>query len=171
MAAEVHNVLFLCTGNSARSILAECLLNRLGAGRFRGFSAGSHPKPAPHPVGLKLLHTLGYETEGLRSKSWDEFAARDAVPMHVIVTVCDNAAGETCPVWPGQPLTTHWGVRDPAEARGSEEEQLAMFREVHGELERRIAAFLELPFDALSPSRLQQRLDAIGRDVSKPTGN
>jgi arsenate reductase len=170
MADEVRNVLFLCTGNSARSILAECIVNRLGAGRFRGFSAGSHPKPAPHPVGLKLLRALGYETEGLRSKSWDEFATRDAVPMHVIVTVCDNAAGETCPVWPGQPLTAHWGLRDPADASGSEEEQLAVFREVHSELEKRIEALLGLPFDELARSRLQRRLDTIGRKTSEPTG-
>ena len=164
MASQVRNVLFLCTGNSARSILAECILNRRGAGRFCGFSAGSHPKSAPHPVGLRLLRELGYETAGLRSKSWDEFAGRDAPPMHVIVTVCDNAAGETCPVWPGQPLTAHWGVRDPANASGSEEEQLAVFRNVHDELERRIEAFLDLPSDELDPERLQHQLDTMGEE-------
>lgn len=157
-------MLFLCTGNSARSILAECAMERLGEGRFRGFSAGSHPKPAPHPVALKLLAELGYETAGLRSKSWDEFAAAGAPPIHYVITVCANAAGETCPVWPGRPVAAHWGLPDPADARGSEAEQLAVFRETYDALAARIARFVALPFERLDPAALARELAAIGRD-------
>lgn len=163
MSTEIRNVLFLCTGNSARSILAECAMNRWGEGRFRGYSAGSQPKPAPHPVALKLLRELHYETAGLRSKSWDEFAAADAPVMHFVFTVCDNAAGETCPVWPGHPVTAHWGVEDPAAATGSEEEQLRVFRRIYGELESRIKLFAGLPFQELDPQALAQRLRQIGQ--------
>ena len=165
MAEPIRNVLFLCTGNSARSILAECALNRLGEGRFRGFSAGSHPKPAPHPVGLTLLRQLGYDTTGLRSKSWDEFAAPGASPMHFVFTVCANAAGETCPVWPGGPATAHWGLEDPADAQGSEEEQLRVFRRAYEVLAHRIELFVALPFDELATGALNERLDAIGRSL------
>ena len=170
MSEPVRNVLFLCTGNSARSILAECAMNRWGEGRFQGFSAGSHPKPQPHPVALKLLEQLGYETGGLRSKSWDEFAEPGAPDMHFIFTVCDNAAGETCPIWPGQPMSAHWGIPDPADATGSEEEQLAVFRRAHDDLESRIRRFVRLPFAELDPPALQVRLDAIGDSRLRPSG-
>jgi len=163
VSPAVRNVLFLCTGNSARSILAECIMTRLGQGRFRGFSAGSHPKPAPHPVALKLLGQLGYDTAGLRSKSWDEFAGPDAPPIHFVFTVCGNAAAESCPVWPGHPATAHWGVDDPADATGCEEEQLQVFRRAYAELEHRIALFVALPFEQLDSGALAARLEAIGR--------
>ena len=140
MAERPRNVLFLCTGNSARSILAEALLNRLGDGRWRGFSAGSFPKGEVHPMALQLLDERGFPTGGLRSKSWDEFAGGDAPPLDLIVTVCDNAAGETCPVWPGHPARAHWGIADPAAVEG--EGQRAAFEEAYRQLESRIAAFL-----------------------------
>ncbi|MGI9592549.1 MAG: arsenate reductase ArsC [Myxococcota bacterium] len=165
MSAPIRNVLFLCTGNSARSILAECALNRLGEGRFRGYSAGSHPKPAPHPVALTLLRQLGYDTADLRSKSWDEFAAPGAPPMHFVFTVCANAAGETCPVWPRRPVTAHWGLEDPADARGSEEEQLRVFRRAYEVLAHRIGLFVALPFEELDGEALSKRLEAIGHSL------
>ena len=140
MAERPRSVLFLCTGNSARSILAEALLNRLGGGRWRGFSAGSFPKGEVHPMALQLLHERGFPTGGLRSKSWDEFAGTDAPPLDLIVTVCDNAAGETCPVWPGHPARAHWAIADPAAVEG--EGQRAAFEEAYRLLESRIAAFL-----------------------------
>jgi arsenate reductase len=166
----IYNVLFLCTGNSARSILAEALLNRLGEGHFRASSAGSHPKGAIHPMALELLRGCGYDTAGLRSKSWDEFAGPGAQPLHFVFTVCDNAAGETCPVWPGQPVTAHWGVRDPAAFEGSEDEQRALFRRVYLELERRIELFTSLRLEALDRLALQARLDEIGK-VATPVGD
>jgi arsenate reductase len=166
----IYNVLFLCTGNSARSILAEALLNRLGEGRFRAFSAGSHPKGAVHPMALELLHACGYDTAGLRSKSWDEFAKPGAPPLHFVFTVCDNAAGEACPVWPGQPVTAHWGVRDPAAFEGPEDEQRALFRRVSLELEHRIELFTSLRLEALDRLALQARLDEIGKGAT-PVGN
>lgn len=140
MTGGPANVLFLCTGNSARSILAEALLNRDGAGRFRGYSAGSFPKGQVHPLALALLGDLGLPTDGLRSKSWDEFAAPGAPPIDFIVTVCDNAAGETCPVWPGHPVTLHWGIEDPAAVEGPG--QRAAFEQALNELSERIAIFL-----------------------------
>jgi protein-tyrosine-phosphatase len=162
-SSPVYNVLFLCTGNSARSILAEAIANRVGNGRFRGFSAGSHPKGAPHPIALGLLQQLNFPTADLRSKSWDEFAAPGAPPLDFIFTVCDNAAGETCPFWPGQPMTAHWGLPDPAAVQGAEQEQWLAFRQTFSALEHRIKAFTSLPIASLDRLKLQERLDAIGR--------
>lgn len=159
------NVLFLCTHNSARSILSECLLNRLGKGRFRGYSAGSAPRGAVNPLALDLLNDKGYDTSGLRSKSWDEFAAPDASKVDLVVTVCDSAAAEVCPVWPGHPLVTHWGVPDPSAATGTEAERRAAFERAYRQLQDRIENFLTLPFDALDAQSLKQRLDAIGSDA------
>jgi arsenate reductase (thioredoxin) len=157
------NVLFLCTGNSARSILAETILNTLGAGKFRAFSAGSQPKGEVNPHTLALLSSLGYGTAGLRSKSWSEFARPGAPALDFVFTVCDNAAGETCPVWPGQPMTAHWGVPDPAEATGAEAEVALAFRDAYRMLQQRIAVFAALPIRSLDALSLQQRLSEIGR--------
>ena len=145
MAERMFNVLFLCTGNSARSIMAECVLNRRGAGRFRGFSAGSYPRDEVHPMALELLRQLGYETAGLRSKSWDEFATPDSPRLDFIFTVCDNAAGEVCPIWPGQPVTAHWGIDDPAAVDGPDERKREAFHRAYIELEERIRLFISLP--------------------------
>jgi arsenate reductase len=163
MADRVYNVLFLCTGNSARSILGESIVNQLGQGRFRGFSAGSQPRGAVHPYSLDLLNSLRFPVEGLRSKSWDVFAEAGAAPMDFIFTVCDDAAGEACPVWPGHPMTAHWGVPDPAAAQGTEIERRAAFRQAFAALESRIKVFLSLPLPSLDRMTLQARLDAIGR--------
>jgi protein-tyrosine-phosphatase/N-acetylglutamate synthase-like GNAT family acetyltransferase len=154
----VFNVLILCTGNSARSILGEALVTRWGGGRFVGFSAGSAPKGRVHPVALQLLEEKQLPTAGMRSKSWDEFAAPGAPPLDFVFTVCDNAAGESCPIWPGGPLQAHWGIPDPAAVEGSNAQQLAAFRAACDSLERRIRAFVELPFDTLDRAQLQQRL-------------
>lgn len=162
------NVLFLCTGNSARSVMAECALNRWGEGRFKGFSAGSHPKRAVHPTTLRLLENLNYRTEGLRPKSWDEFAAPGSPPLDFVFTVCDHAAGEVCPVWPGQPMTARWGVEDPAAFVGPEDRALRFFRTVYGFLENRIKIFVALPVASLDRLTLQRRLDAIGRSEHGP---
>jgi arsenate reductase len=162
------NVLVLCTGNSARSILGEALINHWGRGRFRGLSAGSTPKGQVHPIALKLLHQLGMPTEGLRSKSWDEFAAPDAATLDFVITVCDNAAGETCPYWPGRPITAHWGIEDPAAVEGSESEKWMAFRKAFRELESRIEAFTALPIRTLDRAKLQARLDEIGAASSPP---
>ena len=156
-----YNVLFLCTGNSARSILAEAILNRDGAGRFNAFSAGSFPKGQVHPEALKLLDELGYPTDGFRSKSWDEFAAEGAPPLNFVFTVCDNAAGETCPFWPGQPMTAHWGIEDPAAVEGDRRPQA--FRNAYYALQRRIGLFLSLPLDSIDELSLQAKLREIGR--------
>jgi len=156
-------VLFLCTGNSARSILAESLLNTLGKGRFRGFSAGSFPKGQVHPTALELLKRMDLPYEGFRSKSWDEFAAPDAPPLDFIVTVCDNAAGEVCPVWPGKPMTAHWGIPDPAAVEGSDADKAFAFRKAFKELETRIKLFVELPIASLDAMTLREKLRAIGR--------
>jgi protein-tyrosine-phosphatase len=153
-----YNVLILCTGNSARSILGEVLVNRLGRGRFRGFSAGSTPKGTVHPLALELLDQLGMPTTGMRSKSWNEFAAPGAPPLDFIITVCDNAAGEMCPVWPGKPITAHWGIPDPAGVGGTDAERRAAFRRAYDDLERRIEAFTNLPIDSLDGAQIQQRL-------------
>jgi arsenate reductase (thioredoxin) len=161
----VFNVLFLCTGNSARSIIAESLLNRYGTGRFRAFSAGSHPKGAVHPFALDLLAKLNLPTTGLRSKSWDEFARPGAPALDFVFTVCDNAANEVCPVWPGQPMTAHWGIPDPAAAKGTEEERRRAFATSLNQLTNRIRIFASLPLDKLDRIALQRRVDEIGRDL------
>jgi len=163
MERDPFNVLFLCTGNSARSIFAECLLNRLGRGHFRAYSAGSHPKGAVHPLTLETLSKNNYPTDDLRSKDWAEFEGPDVPKMDFVFTVCDRAAAETCPVWPGQPMTAHWGVADPAAVIGNEINRRAAFRTAFSELQNRIAIFVNLPFDSLDRLRLQQRLDEIGR--------
>ncbi len=163
MSDRVFNVLFLCTGNSARSILAESLLNHWGHGRFRGFSAGSFPKGAVHPCALKLLHSLELPGEGLRSKSWNEFAGPRAPVMDFVFTVCDQAAGEVCPVWPGQPITAHWGIPDPAAVDGSEVEQWHAFRDAFRALENRIKIFVALPVASLDRMSLAREVQAIGR--------
>jgi arsenate reductase len=155
------NVLILCTGNSARSILAEALLNARGEGRVRAYSAGSHPRGEVHPLALTVLRTCEMGTEGLRSKSWDEFAGEDAPHMDVVITVCDQAAAEACPLWPGAPVKVHWGLPDPAAAQGSEAERLAAFARSFTLLERRIDLMLGLPLEFLSPDELQQQLSAI----------
>jgi arsenate reductase len=163
MADRPYNVLFLCTGNSARSIIAEALISQWGRSNFRGFSAGSHPKGAVHPIALQLLKKMNLPTEGLRSKSWDEFAAPGAPPLDFVFTVCDNAAGEVCPYWPGQPMTAHWGVPDPAAVEGSDTEKWLAFREAFRLLDNRIKIFTSLPLASLDRTRLQQRLDEIGK--------
>jgi arsenate reductase len=162
-SARIYNVLFLCTGNSARSILAESLLNRFGAGRFRAFSAGSFPKGQVHPLALELLERMGLPTEGLRSKSWDEFAAEGASELDFIFTVCDNAAGEVCPVWSGKPITAHWGIADPAAVEGTEDERALAFRKTVRELETRIRLFINLPIASLDQLTLKEKLKAIGQ--------
>jgi arsenate reductase (thioredoxin) len=157
------NVLFLCTGNSARSIIAEAILNRLGAGKFCALSAGSQPKGVVNPNTLALLRSLGYDTASPRSKSWSEFAKPGAPAFDFVFTVCDNAAGEACPVWPGQPMTAHWGVPDPAEASGSEAEIALAFKDAYRMLRRRIGIFVALPIRSLDKLSLQQRVREIGR--------
>jgi arsenate reductase (thioredoxin) len=158
-----YNVLFLCTGNSARSILAEALINHWGASRFRGFSAGSFPKGEVHPLTLKLLDQRRLALPNARSKSWDEFARADAPVMDFVFTVCDQAAGETCPIWPGNPVTAHWGVPDPAAATGSEIERMAAFRLAYQRLEARIKLFVALPHEKLDHLALKRKADEIGR--------
>ena len=157
-----YNVLFLCTGNSARSILAESLMNPWGHGRFRGFSAGSFPKGAVHPLALDLLQRLGLPSDGFRSKSWSEFAEPGAPPMDFVITVCDQAAGETCPVWPGHPVMAHWGVPDPAAVTGSEKERQQALRDAFAALERRVKLFVELPIGDLDPIAIAREARAIG---------
>ena len=168
MTDDMYNVLFLCTGNSARSILAECALNRHGIGKFKAYSAGSQPKGEVHPTALKLLRQFNYVTDHLRSKSWDEFAAAGAADLDFVFTVCDNAAGEVCPIWPGQPMTAHWGVDDPAAFDGPEDKQMQKFKDAYFQLERRIQIFVNLPITSLDKLTLQNRLDAIGRPGSDP---
>jgi arsenate reductase len=158
-----YSVLFLCTGNSARSIVAEAILNRLGEGRFRAFSAGSQPKGVLNPHTVLLLKSLNHDTSQLRSKSWTEFAAPGAPPLDFVFTVCDNAAGEACPVWPGQPMTAHWGVPDPAEAKGTDAEIALAFKDTYRMLHQRIAIFISLPMRSLDRLTLQKRLVEIGR--------
>ena len=158
---RTYNVLFLCTGNSARSILAEALLNRDGAGRFRAFSAGSFPRGRVHPMALELLESLGFPTRGLRSKSWDEFAVPGAPEMDFIFTVCDDAAGETCPIWPGHPMTAHWGIEDPAAVEGAGQREA--FERALRYLQNRIGLFLSLPLESIDAMSLKNRLSEIGR--------
>jgi len=163
MPDRPYNVLFLCTGNSARSIMAEALINQSGGGRFRGFSAGSHPKGAVHPIALELLEHMNLPTQGLRSKAWEEFATPGAAPLDFVFTVCDNAAGEVCPYWPGQPMTAHWGVPDPAAVEGSDTDKWVAFREAFRMLDHRIKIFTSLPLASLDRIKLQEHLDAIGK--------
>jgi arsenate reductase len=157
-----YNALFLCTGNSARSILAEAILNRIGKPTLQAYSAGSHPKGNVHPQALALLTRLGYDVSQLRSKGWEEFSVPGAPKLDFVFTVCDNAASEVCPVWPGQPMTAHWGVPDPADAEGSEEKIVAAFREAYLLLHRRIELFVSLPVKSLDRMSLQRRLNEIG---------
>ena len=159
---RIYNVLFLCTGNSARSILGEAVLNHLGQGRFRGFSAGSTPKGGVNPMTLEVLRAAGISTEGLRSKAWDEFATPDAPRMDFVFTVCDNAAGEACPVWPGQPVTAHWGIEDPAAVEGPEFRRRAAFEEALRFMRNRIGAFVNLPLASIDRLALQSKLRGIG---------
>jgi len=163
MADKVYNVLFLCTGNSARSILAESIMNHRSKGRFKAFSAGSHPKGAVHPLALALLERMGIATEGLRSKAWDEFAQPGAPLLDFVFTVCDNAAGEVCPHWPGQPMTAHWGQPDPAAVEGTDVEKTTAFRDAFRMLERRIALFTALPIASLDRLALGSKIREIGK--------
>ncbi|MFN4120211.1 arsenate reductase ArsC [Acidovorax sp.] len=162
MSYRVFNVLFICTANSARSIMAEAILNQLGAGRYRAYSAGSHPAGQVNPYAVELLQRNRFHTGDVRSKNWEEFARPDAPAMDFVLTVCDNAAGEVCPVWPGQPMSAHWGVADPAAVQGTEEEKQRAFTEAFITLNRRITIFLSLPFDKLDKLSLQSELRRIG---------
>lgn len=159
---RIYNVLFLCTGNSARSILGEAVLNHVGAGRFRAYSAGSTPKGAVHPMTLEVLAAAGISTDGLRSKAWDEFAVPGAPKMDFIFTVCDNAAGEACPVWPGQPMSAHWGIEDPAAVGGPDFRQRAAFEDALRFMRNRVAAFINLPLASIDRLALRSRLAGIG---------
>ena len=164
---KVFNVLFLCTGNSARSIMAEAILNRLGQGRFKAFSAGSHPKGEVNPYALATLQKAHYLTEGFRSKSWDEFTASDAPPLDFVFTLCDDAAAEECPYWPGQPMTAHWGLPDPAAFQGTEAEKHLAFADAFRMLNNRISIFTALPLKSIDKLSLQHRLDEIGTAVPR----
>jgi protein-tyrosine-phosphatase len=157
------NVLFLCTGNSARSIMAEAILNRLGAGKFHGYSAGSHPTGKVNPRALNLLRKINYDVSKFRSKSWDEFASPGAPKLDFVFTVCDDAANEVCPIWPGQPMTAHWGLPDPAKAEGTEAEKAFAFDDCYRMLNQRISIFVNLPLEQLSKLSLQRHLDEIGK--------
>ena len=163
MSEKPFNVLILCTGNSARSILAEALINYWGRGKFAGYSAGSAPKGKVHPIALELLKHMKMSTEGMRSKSWDEFEKPGAPRLDFVFTVCDNAAAESCPVWPGQPMTAHWGVTDPAAVQGSDEEKRKAFLKAYTELYRRISLFVSLPLNKINALALKEKLDEIGR--------
>jgi arsenate reductase (thioredoxin) len=163
MKDRPYNVLFLCTHNSARSVIAECILNRIGQGKFKGHSAGSQPSGKIHPMALALLQKLNYNTFGLRSKSWEEFTRPDASQLDFAFTVCDDAANEVCPVWPGQPMTAHWGVPDPSLARGTEAERAFAFADTYRMLNQRISTFVSLPLRSLDSMTLQDRLNDIGR--------
>jgi protein-tyrosine-phosphatase len=163
MTDRPFNVLFLCTGNSARSILGEAILNKVGAGSFRAYSAGSHPKGKVHPETIRLLQSLGYATSALRSKSWGEFAEPGAPLLDFVFTVCDDAAGEACPLWPGQPLTAHWGIPDPVEAKGNAAEIALAFKEAYRLLNQRIGIFVSLPMRSLDRLSLQSKLREISR--------
>ena len=163
MSDKIYNVLFLCTGNSARSIMAEKLLDHWGKGKFKTFSAGSHPSGTVNPFAIELLKSKGLSTEGLRSKSWDEFAKPDAPHLDFVFTVCDNAAGEVCPYWPGQPMTAHWGVEDPAAVEGSDEVKLRAFRKIATYLENRIKIFTSLRIESLDSMSLKKEIDTIGK--------
>lgn len=170
MTDRLMNVLFLCTGNSARSIMAEAILSREGRGRFNAFSAGSQPKGEVHPFTLHLLDQLNYDISRFRSKSWEEFSGPDAPPLDFVFTVCDNAANEVCPVWPGQPMTANWGVPDPAAVEGSEPVQNAAFFDSYRMLSNRISLFTNLPLEGLDKVNLQSRLRQIGQDSDQAAG-
>lgn len=163
MSDKVFNVLFLCTGNSARSIMAEAILNRDGQGRFKAFSAGSHPAGEINPYAVNLLQKTNFVTDGLRSKDWEEFAGAEAPQMDFVFTVCDNAANEVCPVWPGQPMSAHWGISDPAAAEGTDAQKGAAFAEAFRMLNNRIQIFVNLPIASLDKLALQEQLDSIGQ--------
>ena len=163
MADPVFNVLFLCTGNSARSILAESLLNNLGKGRFRAFSAGSHPAGRVNPFALELLEKNHFPTGELRSKPWDEFAQPDSPQLDFVITVCDKAAGEVCPAWPGQPISAHWGIPDPVAAEGSDDQKRHAFVDAMNQMQRRVSMFVSLPFATLDTIKLQQAVQLIGK--------
>ena len=163
------NVLFLCSGNSARSIMAEAILNRLGMGKFKGYSAGSHPKGAVNPHTLTVLRKSNFDVSRLRSKSWDEFTTPDAPKLDFVFTVCDDAAKEACPIWPGQPMTAHWGLPDPAKAQGTEAEQALAFADAYRMLYQRISIFVSLPLDKLGKLSLQKQLDDIGQSQPAAT--
>ncbi|MCG7948875.1 MAG: arsenate reductase ArsC [Candidatus Thiodiazotropha taylori] len=167
MTEKIYNVLFLCTGNSARSIFAESLINRFGRGKFRGFSAGSHPRGEVNPFTILELKRNNYIVDDLRSKDWSEFSAEDAPEMDFVFTVCDKAAAEMCPVWPGQPMTAHWGIKDPAAVEGSEIEKKAAFVKAFNELQNRISIFVNLPITSLDKLKLQEQLDLIGNSTPK----
>lgn len=158
-----YNVLFLCTGNSARSIMGEAIINRIGARKFKGYSAGSMPKGEVHPLAINLLNKLNYDTGALRSKSWEEFTAAGAPELDFVFTVCDNAANEVCPIWPGQPMTAHWGLPDPAGAQGDEAQRALAFADTYRMLNNRIGIFTSLPLTSLDELSLQNRLNDIGR--------
>ncbi len=168
MPDTLKNVLFLCTGNSARSLLAEAIITREGLGKFRGFSAGSRPACQPNPHAIALLEKMNYDTSHLRSKSWDEFGRPDSPRMDFVFTVCDSAAAETCPLWPGQPISAHWGLPDPATATGSEAEIAMAYADTYRMLHNRITIFANLPLDALDSLSLQRSLDEIGRRTDAP---
>lgn len=163
MSERLYNLLFLCTHNSARSVIAECVMNRLGAGKFKAYSAGSQPSGRIHPFALELLERLNYDTHGLRSKSWEEFAQPGAPRLDFVFTVCDDAANEVCPFWPGQPMSAHWGMPDPSRAEGTEPERRYAFADTHRMLYQRIGIFTNLPLASLDKLSLQRRLDDIGR--------
>jgi arsenate reductase len=166
MNPRAFNVLFLCTSNSARSIMAECALNRGGGERFKGFSAGSHPVGEIHPMTLEVLKELNYDTSGLRSKSWNEFARPDNPPIDLVLTLCDDTAGQTCPVWPGKPLTAHWGLADPAHFEGTEGQKRRIFLETYRQIESQIRLLILLPVDVLDRLSLQRRITEIGKFTS-----
>lgn len=170
MSDRVYNVLFLCTGNSARSILAESILRKDGSGRFRAFSAGSQPKGDVHPVALRVLESMNYPTDGLRSKSWEEFAVPDAPVMDFVFTVCDNAAGESCPIWPGQPMTAHWGIEDPAAIEGADIQKEAAFVSAFRFMKNRIVAFTALPLGSIDAMALGTKLRDIGNSEGSTSG-
>lgn len=167
MTGKTYNVLFLCTGNSCRSVFAESILNRIGDGRYRGYSAGSHPTGAVNPYTIELLQRFDYPTEHLRSKSWDEFASANAPKMDFVITVCDQAAGETCPVWPGKPATGHWGFPDPAKFEGTDEQKRAFFTKVYGMINNALSLFVSSQPELLDPSELKQKLAAISETIDK----
>ncbi|WP_134681095.1 arsenate reductase ArsC [Paracoccus ravus] len=171
MSDKAYNVLFLCTGNSARSIMAETILNAEAGGRFHAFSAGSTPKGVVHPFALQLLDRLGHDCSGLRSKSWDEFARPDAPQMDFVFTLCDDAADEICPVWPGQPMTAHWGLADPAVATGNEAERHLAFADTYRALKNRILAFTSLPIASIDRMSLQRHVDEIGQSATTLSEN
>jgi arsenate reductase len=170
MVERIYNVLFLCTGNSARSILAESILRKDGAGRFNAFSAGSQPKGAVNPFAIKFLDSINYPTDGMRSKSWEEFAAPGAPEMDFVFTVCDSAAGETCPVWPGQPMTAHWGIEDPAAVEGNDIEKAAAFVLAGRYLKHRISAFINLPLKSLDKMTIAAQVREIGHMAGASRG-